>query len=57
MDWDITSAEKGGYEHFMMKECVRASGCKATFMPRLKDDRVLLDQTDMTQRMLSGLKK
>jgi glucosamine--fructose-6-phosphate aminotransferase (isomerizing) len=58
VDWDITSAEKGGYEHFMMKEmCEEPQAVKATFMPRLKDDRVLLDQTDMTPEDVKRLEK
>lgn len=58
VDWDITSAEKGGYEHFMMKEmCEEPQAVKATLMPRLKDGRVLLDQIDMTPEDVKRLEK
>lgn len=38
VDWDVSSAEKGGYEHFMMKEiCEQPKVIKDTINPRIKN--------------------
>lgn len=37
-DWDVNAAEKGGYEHFMLKEVhEQPEVVKATLSPRIKD--------------------
>lgn len=37
-NWDIESAEKGGYPHFMLKEiCEQPTALRNTVMPRVKD--------------------
>ncbi len=39
--WDVQAAEKGGYEHFMLKEIMEQPGAvKATIAPRLRDGKV-----------------
>lgn len=39
VDWDVASAEKGGFEHFMMKEiCEEPQTVRATLAPRLRGD-------------------
>lgn len=39
--WDVQAAEKGGYEHFMLKEIMEQPGAvKATIMPRIRNDKV-----------------
>ena len=41
VDWDVAAAEKGGYEHFMMKEiCEEPATVRATLAPRLREGRV-----------------
>ncbi len=53
--WDIQAAEKGGYEHFMLKEIMeQPRAVKATMAPRLKNGEVVLDDTDMD---LSGIRR
>ena len=53
--WDIQAAEKGGYEHFMLKEIMeQPRAVKATMAPRIKGGEVLLDDLDID---LSGVNK
>ena len=41
IDWDVASAEKSGYEHFMLKEIMeQPAALKATIEPRIKNDKV-----------------
>ncbi len=48
--WDIEAAEKGGYEHFMMKEIMeQPRAVKSTIAPQLRSGRVELDmRLDLT---------
>ncbi len=47
--WDIEAAEKGGYEHFMLKEIMeQPRALKATIEPRVKGDRIVLDDFELT---------
>ncbi len=44
VDWDVSSAEKGGYEHFMMKEiCEQPKVIKDTINPRIKNSEPELE--------------
>ena len=37
-DWDVDAAEKGGYEHFMLKEInEQPTAVKTTITPRITD--------------------
>ena len=46
--WDIQAAEKGGYEHFMLKEIMeQPRAVKATMAPRIKGGEVVLDDLDI----------
>lgn len=56
--WDVQAAEKGGYEHFMMKEIMeQPRAVKATMAPRMRDGAIILDDLEMTRAMLSGINK
>ena len=58
VDWDVTSAEKGGYEHFMMKEmCEEPQAVKATISPRLKDGNIVLDKIHLTCEDVQNIEK
>ena len=58
VEWDVASAEKGGYEHFMMKEiCEQPEALRKTIGPRLKDGRVALDDLRLTAEEIRGLEK
>lgn len=47
--WDIEAAEKGGFDHFMLKEIMeQPRAVKSTIEPRIRDGRILLDDFDMT---------
>ena len=46
--WDIQAAEKGGYDHFMLKEIMeQPRAVKATMAPRIKGDTISLDDFDI----------
>lgn len=56
--WDVQSAEKGGYEHFMLKEIFeQPSAIEKTLSPRIKNGRIALDEEGLTADYLSGIKK
>lgn len=56
--WDIEAAEKGGYEHFMLKEIMeQPRAIKSTLDPRVKDHRVVFDELKMTDEQLMGFNK
>lgn len=58
VDWDVAAAEKGGYEHFMMKEmCEEPKVIRDTLRPRIKDDRIKLDNIDLTPEYLKDIEK
>lgn len=58
VDWDVSAAEKAGYEHFMMKEmCEEPKVIKDTISPRLREDGVSLDGIDLPPEYLNGLEK
>jgi len=45
--WDVEAAEKGGYDHFMLKEIMeQPRALKATIEPRVRDGRIVLDDFD-----------
>ena len=46
--WDIQAAEKGGYDHFMLKEIMeQPRAVKATMAPRIKGETISLDDFDI----------
>ena len=58
VSWDVQAAEKGGYEHFMLKEIMEQPGAvKATIAPRIKDDRIVFEELSMTAEELKGIRK
>ena len=45
--WDVEAAEKGGYDHFMLKEIMeQPRALKATIDPRVKNGKIILDDFD-----------
>ena len=53
--WDISEAEKGGYEHFMLKEIhEQPSAVKKTISPRIKDGLPCFDECGLTDEMLKN---
>ena len=56
--WDIQSAEKGGYEHFMLKEIIeQPRAVKATLAPRINGDEIVLDQAELSAEYLESINK
>ena len=54
--WDIQAAEKGGYEHFMLKEIIeQPRAIKATLAPRIKNGDIVLDDMELTADYLNSI--
>ena len=58
IDWDISDAEKGGYDHFMLKEIYeQPSAISKTISPRIRNNRVVLDDISLDANYLKKLKR
>ncbi len=59
INWDISAAQKGGYEHFMFKEIMeQPKAFRDTINPRIKGDRVTLDdEIKLTPEQLKDFNK
>jgi len=58
VDWDVESAEKGGYEHFMMKEmCEEPQTVRATISPRIHNGRIVTELDAISSDFLNHLEK
>lgn len=58
IDWDVSAAEKGGYEHFMFKEIMeQPKAVRNTIAPRIKDGRVVLNEISLTDEQLEKINK
>ena len=58
IDWDVDAAEKGGYEHFMLKEMYeQPKAITDTFSPRFKDGRVVIDELEMSDEEIRSIRK
>lgn len=56
--WDITAAEKGGYEHFMLKEIYeQPKAVRDTINPRIRDNDIVIDELNMSEKDIRELKK
>ena len=56
--WDIKASEKGGYDHFMLKEIMeQPRAFKATIAPRIKDNDIILDDAKLTKEYLESVNK
>ena len=54
--WDIQAAEKGGYDHFMLKEIMeQPRAVKATMAPRIKGSEILLDDVDIDLKQINKI--
>ena len=55
--WDLSAAEKGGYEHFMIKEIFeQPKAVRDTVLPRLKDGLPVLDSDGLSDALLREVK-
>lgn len=58
VDWDISAAEKGGYEHFMFKEIMeQPRALRDTISPRIKDGKIILDDIALSEEYIRGINK
>lgn len=58
VDWEISAAEKGGYEHFMAKEIMeQPKAIRDTVFPRIQEGRVVLDDLKLEADYLRGMDK
>lgn len=57
VNWDISSAEKGGYEHFMIKEIMeQPKAVRDTVSPRLENDLPRLEDCSLTEDLFQNLR-
>ena len=58
IDWDINAAEKGGYEHFMLKEMYeQPKAVRDTFSPRIKDGDIVIEEMGLSDEDIKAVKK
>lgn len=58
IDWDAAAAEKGGYEHFMLKEMYEQPGTVTdTISPRIKDNDIVIDELNMTDEEIKKINR
>lgn len=58
IDWDVNAAEKGGYEHFMLKEMYeQPKTVTDTLSPRMKGNRIDIEELNMSDDELRAIKK
>lgn len=58
IEWDVEAAEKGGYEHFMLKEIYeQPKAVLDTISPRIQNDRIVFDEIDMSEDEIKALNR
>jgi glucosamine--fructose-6-phosphate aminotransferase (isomerizing) len=58
VDWEISAAEKGGYEHFMFKEIMeQPKAIRDTVFPRIQNGRVVLDELTIDAEYVRNMEK
>ena len=58
VDWEVSAAEKGGYEHFMIKEIMeQPEAIRKTISPRIQDGKVVLDGLAITAQDVAEMDK
>lgn len=58
IEWDAEAAEKGGYEHFMMKEIhEQPAAVRDTISPRIKDGHIDLSELELDDDVIKGIKR
>lgn len=58
IEWDVNAAEKGGYEHFMLKEMYeQPKAILDTFSPRIKDGQIVIEELGMSDEEMKDIKK
>lgn len=58
IDWDANAAEKGGYEHFMLKEMYeQPKTVNDTISPRIKENDIVIEELNMSDEDILAVKK
>lgn len=58
IEWDANAAEKGGYEHFLLKEIYeQPETVDKTLSPRIKDGKINIEELGMTDEEIRALRK
>lgn len=58
IDWDADAAEKGGYEHFMLKEMYeQPKTVRDTYSPRIKENSIEIEELNMSDEDIKALSK
>ena len=58
IEWDVNAAEKGGYEHFMLKEMYeQPKTVRDTLSPRIKDGKIEIEELGMTDEEIRAIRK
>ncbi len=58
IDWDINAAEKGGYEHFMLKEMYeQPQTVRDTLNPRIREGEVVIEELGMGEAEIRAIHK
>ena len=58
VDWDANAAEKGGYEHFMLKEMYeQPKTVTDTLLPRIKGNQIEIEELNMSEEDMKAIKK
>ena len=56
--WEMSAAERGGYDHFMIKEIYeQPKALRDTISPRLRDGQINLDGVELSAEYLNSLRK
>lgn len=58
IDWDVNAAEKGGYEHFMLKEMYeQPKAITDTFSPRIRGGKIVIEELGMSEEDIRAIRK
>lgn len=58
IEWDVNAAEKGGYEHFMLKEMYeQPKTVRDTLSPRLKENNIEIEELGMTDEEIRQISR
>ena len=53
IEWDVSDAEKGGYQHFMLKEIMeQPEALRRAILPRIRDGKIALGDMKLTQEQI-----
>ena len=58
VQWDVSAAEKGGYEHFMLKEIhEQPKAVRDTINPRIRDNDIVIEELNMSVEDIKKINK